>query len=66
MGVINQRGVHTVTGGDEEERISATYNKYAQKLQLLYPKTACLVKEISDDYKCESRYERAREITGYL
>lgn len=66
MGVFNQRGVHTVTGGDEEEQFAATYNEYAQKLQLLYPKTARVVKEISDDYKRESRYERARELKGYF
>lgn len=66
MGVFNQRGVHTVTGGDEEEQFAATYNEYAQKLQLLYPETARVVKEISDDYKRESRYERARELKGYF
>ena len=66
MGIFNQRGVHTVTGGDEEERIASTYNEYAQKLQLLYPKTARVVKEISDDYKRESKYERARELKGYF
>lgn len=66
MGVFNQRGVYTVTGGDEEERFAATYNEYAQKLRLLYPKTAHVVKEISNDYKRESRYERARELKGYF
>lgn len=66
MGVFNQRGVHTVTGGDEEEQFAVTYNEYAQKLQLLYPKTARVVKEISDDYKHESRFERARELKGYF
>ena len=66
IGVFNQRGVHTVTGGDEEEQFAATYNEYAQKLQLLYPKTAYIVKEISDRYKCESRFERARELKGYF
>lgn len=66
MGVFNQRGVHTVTGGDEEEQFAATYNECAQKLQLLYPKTARVVKEISDRYKCVSRYERARELKGYF
>lgn len=66
MGIFNQRGVYTVTGGDEEERFAATYNEYAQKLQLLYPKTARVVKEISNDYKRESQYERARELKGYF
>ena len=66
MGVFNQRGVHTITGGDEEEQFAATYNEYARKLQLLYPKTARVVKEISDRYKCESRFERARELKGYF
>ena len=66
MGVVNQRGVHTVTGGDEEEQFAVTYNEYAQKLQLLYPKTARVVKEISNDYRRESRYERARELKGYF
>lgn len=66
IGVFNQRGVHTITGGDDEERIAAAYSEYAQKLKLLYPKTAHIVKEISEDYKRESRYERARELKGYF
>lgn len=65
-GIFKQRGIHNITGGDEEERFAATYNEYAQKLQLLYPKTAHLVRKISDEYKSESRQERARELKGYL
>ena len=64
IGLFNQRGVHNVTGGDEEERIAATYSEYAQKLQLLYPKTSRVVKNISDDYKRESKFERTRELKG--
>ena len=63
---INYGYLPGVIGGDEEERFAATYNEYAQKLQLLYPKTAYIVKEISDRYKCESRFERARELKGYF
>ena len=66
MGILNQRGVHAFTGGDEEERFAATYNEYVQKLQLLYPKTARVVKEISDVYKRGSLYERSRELKGYF
>lgn len=65
-GLFNQRGVHAVTGGDEEERIAATYSEYAQKLQLQYPKTSHILKEISDKYKRESKFERARELKGYF
>lgn len=66
IGRINQRGIYNVTGGDEEERIAATYNDFAQKLQLIYPKTSLVVKSISDDYKHQSRYEKARELKGYF
>jgi len=66
MGLYNQRGVHAVTGGDEEERIAATYSEYSQKLQLQYPKTSHILKEISDKYKREAKHERARELKGYF
>lgn len=66
MGIHNQRGVYTVTGGDEEERIATTYSEYAEKLQLLYPKTAIVLKQISDSYKTEARYEKNRELKGYF
>ena len=29
IGLFNQRGVHAVTGGDEEEALATTYNEYA-------------------------------------
>lgn len=66
MGIHNQRGVYTVTGGDEEDRIATTYSEYAEKLQLLYPKTAIVLKQISDSYRTEARYERNRELKGYF
>jgi len=66
MGLYNQRGVHAVTGGDEEERIAATYSEYSQKLQLQYPKTSHILKEISDKYKREAKFERTRELKGYF
>ncbi len=65
-GLFNQRGVCAVTGGDEEQEISNKYKEYADKLRLLYPKTAAIIKDISDDYERLSKSERARELKGYF
>lgn len=65
IGLINQRGVYSPSGGDEEERLSLKYYEYAKHLQIEYPKTAHAVRTIGDSYKYESRFERARELKGY-
>lgn len=65
IGLINQRGVYSPSGGDEEDRLSNKYYAYAKLLQIEYPKTSHAVQTIGDSYKYESRFERARELKGY-
>ena len=65
IGLFNQRGVHNITGGDEEEQIAKKYYDYSKELQLMYPKTSQIIKEISENYKRDARLERARELKGF-
>lgn len=65
VGLYNQRGVHIVTGGDEEEKIAKKYYGYAEKLRISYPRTSYILNTIGDSFKSESRCERARELKGY-
>ena len=66
IGKKNQRGVHTVSAGTEEERIAEDYKRQADGLQLLYPHTAAILLRLSDEYRAESKAERARELKGYF
>lgn len=65
IGLFNQRGVHAVTGGDEEEKIAKKYYDYAEKLRISYPRTSYILNTIGDSFKSESQCERARELKGY-
>lgn len=65
IGRQNQRGVYAVTGGQEEMRLAEIYYDYANRLQLLYPSTASIVRQIGDQYRSESKSERVRELKGY-
>lgn len=66
IGRENQRGVHTVTAGIEEEIIANNYKHQADELQLLYPQTAAILLRLSNAYHAESKAERARELKGLL
>lgn len=65
IGKENQRGVHTATGGRSEDVLAEQYSVSANKLQLLYPHTAAILRRISDHYRSEAKRERARELKGY-
>lgn len=65
VGRWNQRGMYTVTGGQEEMRLAEIYYDYANRLQLLYPSTAAIVRQIGDQYRSQSKSERVRELKGY-
>ena len=64
IGKHNQRGVHNVTGGRDEDELADRYGTIADKLQLLYPKTSAVIRQLSDDYRMEAKQERARELKG--
>ena len=65
IGRKNQRGIHTVTAGEEEKRIAEEYAAMADGLQLLYPQTASIIRRLSDSYRGEAKAERARELKGF-
>ena len=66
IGKHNQRGVHNVTGGRDEDELANWYASTADKLQLLYPKTAAVIRRLSEDYRAEAKHERARELKGFV
>ena len=65
IGKHNQRGIHNVTGGRDEDELANRYAATADKLQLLYPKTAAVIRCLSEDYRAEAKRERARELKGF-
>lgn len=54
----NKRGIHIVDAGKSELILCQRYKENAEVLQEQYPYTAEIYFEISDNYKCESKYER--------
>lgn len=65
IGKQNQRGVHNVTGGRGEDELANQYASIADKLQILYPKTAAVIRRLSEDYRAEAKRERAHELKGF-
>lgn len=54
----NKRGIHIVDAGKSELILYQRYKENAEVLQEQYPYTAEIYFEISDNYKCEAKYER--------
>lgn len=65
IGIYNQRGVFTATGGEEELKIAQKYTAYAEQLELFYPHTATIVHKIAEQYYHESQQERQSEMIPY-
>ena len=66
IGKHNQRGIYNVTGGKGEDELADQYTCIADKLQLLYPKTSAVIRQLSEDYRAEAKRERARELKGFI
>ncbi len=64
--LYNQRGVHTVTYGKDEDNLASQYFSYAEKLQLLYPNTAEILRRIGETYRSEAKRERMQELKGHF
>ncbi len=57
-GHYNARGVtvrHPYSGGDQELSLAEKYTSDAQSLELMWPRTACLLRKFSQDYERDSR-----------
>ena len=65
-GLYNQRGVHTATYGKAEDDLASQYFAYAEKLQLLYPNTAEIIRRIGETYRGEANRERVQELKGHF
>ena len=65
IGKENQHGVYTLTAGREEDSLAEQYGISADKLQLLYPRTAAILRRVSEGYRSEAKWERTRELKGY-
>ena len=65
VGKVNQRGVHTVTGGIAEKELALSYYADAEKIRVEYPVTAAILERLGDDYKRDSLYEQKRELMDF-
>lgn len=65
IGKRNQRGVYNVTGGREEIQIARRYEEYADKMMFEFPKTASLIRKISDSYFADAKLEEKREMREF-
>ena len=62
-GIFNGRGVFTKAlddGGNQERAIAARYRGYADALAFTHPRTAGLLRRISDDYERDAQREDER------
>lgn len=64
IGKHNQRGVCNVTWGKAEDELADKYAAIADSLQLLYPRTSAVVRQLSENYRLDAKHERARELKG--
>ena len=63
--IHNSRGVHWCNHGVEEKELSDYYTSCADLIQLDYPKTAKILREISEEYFKESVLEREKAMYEY-
>ena len=65
IGKFNARGVRTIGDGSSEKQTALKYKEDAQKLDILYPETAQLLRWISEDYESESKSDQLYSETGF-
>ncbi len=56
--VLNERGVHYATNGEEELTLSKKYEDISVNLAIKFPKTAKIYRKLSERYYSESKNER--------
>lgn len=57
IGKLNQRGIHSFTEGREEEELANEYLGNAEKIKVMYPVTASILKRIGEDYLRDSDFD---------
>ena len=60
----NQRGVHFIGIGEEEQALYKKYNNWSNNMKIEYPYTAKILKELAETYKKES--QTIREEANYV
>lgn len=64
-GVYNKRGVTSRSmfeGGAQERAIAEQYDKYAKAVEAKWPRTAAVLREISDGYRRDAEYHDRRTL----
>ena len=60
IGVINDRGAHMVTGGNEERELAEAYRDRARRLSYEFPFVATLVEDIAKSYEADAEFWETR------
>lgn len=61
-GVVNKRGAFwRAKGGQQERSLAEQYGGYADACRTRWPRTAAILKELSDRYSADARREDARD-----
>lgn len=61
-GVVNKRGVFwRAKGGQQERSLAEQYRAYADACRTRWPRTAAILKELSDRYSADARREDAQD-----
>ncbi|MGH1438980.1 MAG: hypothetical protein ACRBBR_02615 [Cellvibrionaceae bacterium] len=58
-GKLNSRGVttrHPYAGGEQERKLADGYQKNSESVQLIYPRTAKILRELADHYRSDAKY----------
>jgi phosphopantetheinyl transferase (holo-ACP synthase) len=64
-GIVYDGKVVCGTNGEREKKLAVNYERYYKKCNIEYPKTAEILKTISDSYYRDSLYERERASYGF-
>ncbi len=60
IGVMNSRGVYTLTDGEKEKQLAIVYERYSKAIRIEYPFMADALKELADDYSRQADADRER------
>lgn len=58
IGIINNRGLRSIGDGSGEMRLAKEFRNNAKKVEIDYPETARLLRELSEAYSSEGRRDR--------
>lgn len=62
MGIVNSRGVYTVTNGEVERNISEKYQRYSDETKIEYPRISETLRGLAEEYLINSVEEREQAV----